>query len=133
MRDSFNDKTERLENSLQVIWPGYKPRSFAPEAKFIEAVGEIGQKEVRQEAIDILFDETEKIEGDEEHLYVSSPGLGGAVRLAQHFWNRQSPKPMSPVALKNEFEALGASMREVAGRLRMLSETAKHYIACMLL
>lgn len=110
---------------------GYSLGAVEPSLDLVEAIKNICEKDVREEALSVLYDEKCKIDIRGDLWEVALPGLGGPARVAMLYWESPRPKLKSPTALKTEFEELGASMREVAGRLRMLSDTAKYFISMM--
>jgi len=122
-----------IDGMIRLSRMGLIPNPIEPSPELIGAIKNICQKDARDEALSVLYDKKTEVEISGNQWGAALPGLGGTARKAQYFWRRQEAdkNQKSPVALKTEFEELGACMREVAGRLNTLSPTARLYISMM--
>jgi hypothetical protein len=133
-----DDKESRLsESQLSEIVEAFQAGLFSCKATPLpeglrQAVEAIGFKPAREDALAILEDISHIGSDGGLRTMDKDRGLAGPAGVAKSYWERRErPNPKSPVALKAELEELGASMREVAGRIRTLSPTARHFIAMM--
>lgn len=119
MTSKLNEALDRLDENLEVVWPGHKGRSSTPSQELIHWINAIDQTDVRKEALSILYD------NDDFH------GLGVTVSLASFLFKMERPSPKGPSVLADEFKKIAKSMTALSKLLNRLSPTAQEFMKVM--
>lgn len=100
--------------------------------QLLAACKDISHKAIREDILAILEDKNPFQDADGNlRCMCKDKGIYPSLALAKRCWTKLQQNLDGPISVSIEFEGMGTAMREVAGRLRNLSLSAREFISMM--